>query len=180
LIFLAHGVQALGKEQPSLCQDILVPPVFWLGVAGSLGGGHGGPDRKYKIFETEAAIADRNHPITSGIRNFHVRDEFYYRLNFIKAEKEVHPLVRVTIDDRPETVAWCWERLDHGRSFGFSGLHYHENWRLTEYRRLIAQGVLWTLKKPIPKDGLPVKVTEDDLKLSASAFRPSRAGSAPE
>jgi hypothetical protein len=62
-------------------------------------------------------------------------------------------------------VAWCWERPDRGRSFGFSGLHFHDNWRLTEYRRLVAQGVLWTLKKPIPKEGLPVTVTDEDLKL---------------
>ncbi len=130
-----------------------------------LGGCHGGPDRKYKVLETRAAIVDRNQPITAGIKDFRVHDEFYYRLKFIKDEKDIHPLVRVTIDNQPETVAWCWERLDHGRSFGFSGLHYHDNWRLTEYRRLIAQGVLWTLKKPIPKDGLPVAVSEEDLKL---------------
>jgi hypothetical protein len=137
-----------------------------------LGGCHGGPDRKYKILETEAVIADRNHPITAGIKDFRVRDEFYYRLKFLKAEQGIQPLLRVTIDDQPETVAWCWERPDHGRSFGFSGLHYHDNWRLIEYRRLVAQGVLWTLKKPIPKDGLPVRVIEDDLKLLRSAAKP--------
>jgi len=136
-----------------------------------LGGCHGGPDRKYKILETNAAIADRQHPITAGIKDFRVRDEFYYQLKFTKADKGVHPLLRVTIDDRPETVAWCWERPDHGRSFGFSGLHFHDNWRLREYRRLVAQGVLWTLKKPVPKDGLPVKITEDDLKLSSTASK---------
>jgi type 1 glutamine amidotransferase len=130
-----------------------------------LGGCHGGPDRKYKVLETNATITDRNHPITTSIKDFHVRDEFYYRLKFIKDDKDIHPLVRVSIDNQPETVAWCWERPDRGRSFGFSGLHYHDNWRLTEYRRLVAQGVLWTLKKPIPKDGLLVTVSEEDLKL---------------
>jgi len=49
-------------------------------------------------------------------------------------------------------------------SFGFSGLHFHDNWRKPEYRRLAAQAVLWTLKKPIPPDGLKVEVTEEDLK----------------
>jgi hypothetical protein len=137
-----------------------------------LGGCHGGPDRKYKILETDAAIADRQHPILSGIKDFRVRDEFYYRLKFVKADKGVHPLLRVTIDDRPETVAWCWERPDGGRSFGFSGLHYHDNWRLTEYRRMVTQGVLWSIKKPIPKEGLKVEVAEDDLKLSVETPKP--------
>jgi hypothetical protein len=132
-----------------------------------LGGCHGGPDRKYIVQETDVSVADRHHPIMTSIKDFHVRDEFYYRLKFIKAETSVHSLLRVTIDDRPETVAWSWERPDRGRSFGFSGLHFHDNWRLTEYRRMVAQGVLWTLKKPLPKEGLPVELTEDDLKLSA-------------
>jgi type 1 glutamine amidotransferase len=130
-----------------------------------LGGCHGGPDRKYKVLETDAAIADRKHPITTGIKDFRVRDEFYYRLKFIKAEKGVHPLLQVTIEGQRETVAWSWDRPDGGRSFGFSGLHFHDNWRLQAYRRLVAQGVLWTLKKPIPKDGLPVEVAKEDLEL---------------
>jgi hypothetical protein len=71
----------------------------------------------------------------------------------------------VPIDGQLETVAWAWERPDGGRSFGFSGLHFHNNWRLPEYRRLVAQGILWTLKVSVPKDGLPVEITDDDLKL---------------
>ena len=51
------------------------------------------------------------------------------------------------------------------RSFGFSGLHFHDNWQQADYRRLVAQGVLWTLKQPIPKDGLNVAIAAEDLKL---------------
>ena len=130
-----------------------------------LGGCHGGPDRKYKVLETEAKVADPNHPATAGVRDFRVHDEFYYRLKFVKPEGSVRPLLRVTIDGKPEAVAWAWERPDGGRSFGFSGLHFHDNWRLPAYRRLAAQGVLWALKRPVPKGGLPVEVAEEDLKL---------------
>jgi type 1 glutamine amidotransferase len=129
-----------------------------------LGGCHGGPDRKYKVLETDAVLADGKHPIAAALKDFHVRDEFYYRLKFVPAKPDVQPLLRVTIDGKPETVAWCWDRPDGGRSFGFSGLHFHDNWRLLPYRRLVAQAVLWTLKKPIPKAGLPVEVTDTDLK----------------
>lgn len=128
------------------------------------GGCHGGSDRKYKELETEAQIVDARQPIATGLKDFRVKDEFYYRLKFVRDDK-LKPLVRVKIDGELETVAWTWERPDGGRSFGFSGLHFHENWRLPEYRRLVAQGVLWTLKLPVPKDGLPVEVKEDDLKL---------------
>lgn len=129
------------------------------------GGCHGGPDRKYQVAEVAATPVDAMHPILQGIGTFKVKDEFYYRLKFVKAEKGPTPLLRVTLDGRPETVAWAWERPDGGRSFGFSGLHFHDNWRHREYRRLVAQGVLWSLGRPVPKGGLAVEVSDDDLKL---------------
>ena len=122
-----------------------------------LGGCHGGPDRKYKILRAQAEIADAEHPIATALKGFPVRDEFYYGLKFVKAAKGVRPILRVPIDGRAETVAWAWERPDGGRSFGFSGLHFHDNWRLPEYRRLVVQGILWTLRLPIPPAGADVR-----------------------
>ncbi len=135
------------------------------GFVNLLGGCHGGPDRKYKVLEKEedARVADAAHPVTAGVKDFRVRDEFYYRLKF--AKEGVKPLLRVRLDGEDETVAWAWERPDGGRSFGFSGLHFHDNWKLPEYRRLVTQGVLWTLQVPIPKDGVKVDVADKDLKL---------------
>jgi type 1 glutamine amidotransferase len=130
-----------------------------------LGGCHGGPDRKYTVVDVKAEIADPKHPIATGINPFQVKDEFYYRLKFVQPDGSVKPILRVPIEGRLETVAWAWERPDGGRSFGFSGLHFHDNWRLPEYRRLVAQGVLWTVKVPIPRDGLAVPVRDEDFLL---------------
>ena len=129
------------------------------------GGCHGGPDRKYKVLRAEARPADPKHPALGGIGCFQVKDEFYYRLKFVRPSGSVRPLLTVPIDGKDEVVAWAWERPGGGRSFGFSGLHFHANWRLPEYRRLVAQGVLWTLGLPVPEKGLAVKVSEADLKL---------------
>jgi hypothetical protein len=122
-----------------------------------LGGCHGGPDRKYKELETTVHVADPKQPIARGIDDFRLRDEFYYQLKFVKPEGSIRPVLQALIDGRQETVAWSWERPDGGRSFGFSGLHFHDNWRLPEYRRLVAQGVLWTLGREIPPKGLKVE-----------------------
>jgi type 1 glutamine amidotransferase len=129
------------------------------------GGCHGGPDRKYKVVE-KAAVAVEAHDSTRGIAPFTVKDEFYYRLKFPKGDGgvKVTPLAKVTIDDEPHTVAWA-AQSGKGRSFGFSGFHFHDTWKLTEYRRLAAQGVLWTLGVAVPKDGLDVSVEETVLKL---------------
>ena len=129
-----------------------------------LGGCHGGPDRKYVVTETDLKVVDRQHPITSGVEDLRVKEEFYYQLKF--ADKgTIQPLLKATIDGRPETAAWAFERPGGGRSFGFCCMHYHDSWKIPACRRLIAQGLLWTLKMPVPEEGLPVKVTEEDLKL---------------
>jgi type 1 glutamine amidotransferase len=129
-----------------------------------MGGCHGGPDRKYTFVETDVKVVDRRHPITFGIRDFRLEDEYYYRLKFAK-NGTIQPLIHAVIDGQPETVAWAFERPDGGRSFGFSGMHYHRNWGIPACRRLIAQGLLWTLKMPVPKEGLAVEISEEDLKL---------------
>jgi type 1 glutamine amidotransferase len=130
------------------------------------GGCHGGPDRKFTVLaDADVQIPDKEHPIARGMAPFHVQDEFYYRLKFVQSVAAPRPVLQVPIDGNMETVAWSWERPAGGRSFGFSGLHFHANWRREEYRRLIAHSVLWTLRLPIPDRGLTVNVTEADLTL---------------
>ncbi len=136
-------------------------------IAGHLklmGGCHGGPDRRYIITEADLGVVDRGHPVTAGIDDFRLRDEYYYRLKFA-TEGKIVPLLRASLEGRPETVAWGFERPDGGRSFGFSGMHYHAHWQQESCRRLLAQAVLWTLKLPVPEQGLPVAVSADVLKL---------------
>lgn len=135
---------------------------------------HGGPDRKYKVVTLTVRPANTGHPILAGLAPVEVHDEFYYALKQPTSERmiRVTPLLQVSIDDSDQMVAWAAERADGGRSFGFSGLHYHENWKLAEYRRLVLQGVLWTLKRPIPEGGMPVEITPDDLKLPTRETKP--------
>lgn len=130
------------------------------------GGCHGGPDRKYKVVQDASVrVIAANHPVTHGLANFTVpREEFYYRLKFVQPAEQLTPLLQVTLDDNDETVCWAWDRPDGGRSFGFSGLHFHENWKLDAYRRLIVQAVLWSVKVEVPKE-LKLEVSEADLKL---------------
>lgn len=114
-----------------------------------LGGCHGGPDRKYAVVETDVHVVDPSHPIAAGLQDFQVRDEFYYRLKFVEPSAGLRSVLQATIEGQPETVAWSYERPDGGRSFGFSGLHFHDNWERAEYRALIKQAVLWTLGLPV-------------------------------
>lgn len=133
------------------------------------GGCHGGPDRKYKVVEVTTRITASDHPIMHGVGPVTLREEFYYTLKFAKPAKSITPLIQVPIDGQPHTVAWAFQRPDGGKSFGFSGCHFHENWKHTEYRRMVVQGVLWSLDQRIPKDGIDVKITEKVLALPPKA-----------
>jgi len=110
------------------------------------GGSHGGPDRKFQVVDAKVSLPAPQHPIVRGIEPFEIHEEFYYKLKFVKPEGTVRPILQATIDGTPETVSWAWERSDGGRSFGFSGLHFDSNWERPEYRRLMAQAALWTIK----------------------------------
>jgi hypothetical protein len=109
---------------------------------------HGGPDRKYQVVETDVRVADPAHLATKGIADFRVHDEFYYQLKRVTPDTGLQPLVQALIDGQPQMIAWAYDRPDGGRSFGFSGLHFHVNWQRPEYRTLVKQGVLWTMKLP--------------------------------
>lgn len=136
---------------------------------------HGGPDRKYKFTDFQVTLPGAEHPICSGLKPFEVNEEFYFTLKRAgAADGMLTPLAEINAaaagdisgssSPTPLMVSWAFERKDGGRSFGFSGLHYHRNWEREEYRRLMTQGVLWTTKVPVPKDGLNLSVPDSLLK----------------
>jgi type 1 glutamine amidotransferase len=137
-----------------------------------LGATRGGPQRKYLVLATELKRVVPAHPILTGIGDIKVYDEIYYALDRVPG---IQPLFTARIDGRDEMAAWSWERPDGGRSFGFVGLHFHSNWQMPEYRRFVVQGVLWSLKLPIPAG---VKVDIDSRKLELNGVLPPLAGPA--
>ena len=68
--------------------------------------------------------------------------------------------MQAKIDDDWKMVSWAFTRPDGGRGFGFSGLHFHRNWNEETYRKLVFQGILWTLGDDIPAEGLKVEIDE--------------------
>lgn len=130
-----------------------------------VGGCHGGPDRKYAHAETELRVATPDHPVAAGIEAFRLKDEYYYQLKWAE-EGTITPILVGTVRDcTDQTIAWAFERPEGGRSVGFAAMHTHANWGVVQCRRLVAQGVLWSVKLPVPDEGLPVVLTEKDLEL---------------
>jgi len=135
-----------------------------------LGGTRGGEQRKYQKLEVTLHRVAPAHPILNGLTDFKAYDEFYYSLD---KSPGIQPLLTAQIDGQDEMVAWAWERKDGGRSFGFSALHYHSNWQLPEYRRFILQGVLWSVKQPVPAEGVKVEIDRPALELNGALPPPA-------
>jgi type 1 glutamine amidotransferase len=117
------------------------------------------------------------HPVTRGVKPFAIQDEWYFNIRFAPESKNVTPILRATPPDdvrrteaakqfpgRSEVVAWTFERPEGGRSFGFTGGHFHRNWGDPDFRRLVTNAVLWTAKVDVPEGGAKVELDPADLK----------------
>jgi type 1 glutamine amidotransferase len=116
------------------------------------------------------------HPITRGVKPFTLRDEWYYNMRFVDELKGITPILQALPPDNTrgtpaakarkgeiETLAWAFERLGGGRSFGFTGGHFHRNWADENFRRVVVNAILWSAKMPIPQTGSKVDFDPADL-----------------
>ena len=115
------------------------------------------------------------HPITRGVKPFATNDEWYFHMRF-KDSDNVTPILAAVAPEETmrrkdgahsgnphvrksvaagekQTVAWAYQRPDGGRSFGFTGGHYHWNWGDNDVRRLVTNAIRWTVGDEIPAEG---------------------------
>lgn len=116
------------------------------------------------------------HDITRGVKPFTIRDEWYFGMRWIDDMKGVTPILQaLPPDDKRgtphlkerkgeiETMAWAFERKDKGRSFGFTGGHFHRNWADENFRRVVVNATLWSAKVDVPEKGAKVDFDAADL-----------------
>jgi type 1 glutamine amidotransferase len=119
-----------------------------------------------------------DHPISRGLQPFSANDEWYFHMRFRDQMAGVtpvltavppdstmsrpdghhsgNPTVRKAVADKvPQHVAWAYERSNGGRSFGFTGGHFHWNWSKPEMQRVVGNAIAWTAKLDVPSDGIP-------------------------
>lgn len=120
-----------------------------------------------------------DHPVTRGVEPFAANDEWYFHMRFQPDMQGVTPILsavppadtmrrkdgphsgnpdvrKAVAAGEPQHTAWTYERPDSGRSFGFTGGHYHWNWGRQDILRLVANAIVWTAKHDVPADGLRV------------------------
>ena len=124
------------------------------------------------------------HPITRGVGPFRANDEWYFKIRFRADDPRVTPVLtarnlvghdKKTYTDA-QTVAWATERNDGGRSFGFTGAHFHKNWGVPEFRTFVLNAILWSAKQEVPSAGVKCDVSDEDLSknLDSKGVRKAR------
>ena len=116
------------------------------------------------------------HPITRGVKPFALGTSGT-STSASSRPKGVTPILKATPPDRvrgtadakkhpgrEEIVAWAFDRPGGGRSFGFTGGHFHSNWGNENFRRVVTNAILWSAGVTVPKDGAKVDLDPADLK----------------
>ncbi len=129
-----------------------------------------------------------DHPIARGIKpipagRFRIYDEWYFNMRFASAGQITpilsaiappetmrrsdgphsgNPDVRQKVAASvPQTLAWAYDRTDGGRSFGFTGGHYHWNWSNQNLLHLVTNAIRWTAQQSIPNTQSKLKTAID-------------------
>lgn len=64
---------------------------------------------------------------------------------------------------RAEAMMWAVERPDHGRGFGFTGGHYHDNWSNDQFRKVVLNACVWLTGSDVPKEGVQSTLEEGQI-----------------
>ena len=137
-----------------------------------------------------------DHPAANGLKPFKSDDEWYFHMRFKESMKGVTPILsaiapaetmkrkdgahsgnptvrKAVAAGKPQHVAWAYQRgkdYKNGRGFGFTGLHYHHNWKDDNFRKCVLNGIAWTAQLEIPKNGIEVDRPTQEF-LDANAFK---------
>jgi type 1 glutamine amidotransferase len=137
----------------------------WLQVMGGWFNAERDGFSRYLVQSSELRQADRKHPICRGWSDFPLREEYYFKLCFLP---EARPVMNTVIEGQEYPIGWVYERPEAqggGRSFGFVGGHFHDNFGIREFRQAVVNGILWTAHRDIPEKGAAIAITPRDMEL---------------
>jgi Domain of Unknown Function (DUF1080)/Trehalose utilisation len=125
------------------------------------------------------------HAVASGVEPFKINDEWYYHMRFRDGMKGVTPIltalppketlnrpdgphsgnpaVREAIaKGEPQHMMWVSENEGGSRGFGFTGAHFHRNWKDNNFRKVVLNAVAWIAKAEVPAGGIQTPTPSDD------------------
>ena len=88
-------------------------------------------------------VVDKNHPITKGISDFSIVDEWYGN---VYISPDVHPLLETDHPKSMKTLAWT-NKYDKARVTYIELGHDTKAYSKPEYRKLVYQAIEWAAKR---------------------------------
>jgi hypothetical protein len=119
---------------------------------------------RYLVQTSRVHQADPAHPVSRGWKDFDLREEYYFKLRFLP---EARPVMTTVIEGVEYPIGWVYERRgsEGGRSFGFVGGHFHDNFGINAFRQVVVNGILWTAHIEVPANGAPINIKARDMEL---------------
>jgi len=142
-----------------------------------IGGYYERPYSTNPVNDVAVTQASPEHPISRGWKDFSGRDEWYYKIRFRLGDSRITPILTTMLPKdapRREVIAWACQRADGGRGFGFTGGHYHRNWGMPDFRRMVVNAILWSAKVDVPQGGANCTLTPDDLAQNLDQKTPEK------
>jgi nicotinamidase-related amidase/type 1 glutamine amidotransferase len=127
---------------------------------------HGGKGSARTLISIDPAAKD--HPISTGIDFADLAaPSWLYKVSPLRIGTTPLLIGRIDGVPMPEPVAWTFSRSDGGRSF-YTSLGHPGDFELPQYRRLLYQGLLWALDRPIPPEWIEPDADSLAIKTPAS------------
>ena len=105
-----------------------------------------GPSVASASQELYVKVLDKNHPVTKGISNFSIVDEWYGK---VYISPDVHPLLGADFPKSMKYLAWT-KKYDKARIAFIELGHDNQAYSLPEYRKLVYQAITWAGKPEKP------------------------------
>lgn len=140
----------------------------WLQAMGAWFNAEGDGFSRYLVQTSLLRQTDAKHPVCRGWHDFNLREEYYFQLCFLP---QAQPVMATVIEGKSWPIGWVYERRNSagGRSFGFVGGHFHDNFGIREFRQAVVNGILWTAHLDVPENGAPIAITPKDMELPPEA-----------
>jgi uncharacterized protein len=88
-------------------------------------------------------IADPNHPVTKGVKDFQLHDETYKGFD---VSPECHPLLTTEEPESNPVIAWA-KTYEAARVVYIQSGHDHAAYENPNFQRILRQAIRWTAKK---------------------------------
>ncbi len=93
--------------------------------------------------EVPIVIVDKDHPITSGMKDFIIHDEIYWGF---RVGKDVTPLITTTLAKSGKPLAW-YRNQGKSRVVYLQLGHDHSAYENPNYRELVSRSIKWVARK---------------------------------